>query len=927
MYTAESIAKALSNKAKRNAGGWMTLCPCHNDTNPSLHISEKNGKILVHCFAGCLQEDIIAVLRSMDLWPKQSHQEAASWLPDGIPPQWKGKRAVHYWTYRDEKGNELGYVVRYEDSTGKEVIPFFKRGGERGDARWRAGAPAAPRPLFNLHLISRNKDTPILICEGEKAAQAAERLTHSRYICTTSQGGCKAFSKADWSVLSGREVVIWPDADEPGVQYAINVVKKLKKIGAEILGVVDFEALGFELGSGKDAADLQELDGQLPLIGVDDFRKRYAKNKKSQKQQEEGEKLTQAQILIAIAQSEQVEFFHNEVYDMFAFIKEEGKVLKIRSKHFKLYLTEKFFSITGKAPNTDSMNQALQYFEALALKKRVNVHNRIANVDGVFYYDLNTDKGEIVRITQEGYEVKKQEEPIFIQYNNTGEQVMPEDAEPAELFKLFDIIKLKSNADKILLAVYIVTALVPDIPKPILCVHGEKGAGKSTLLRLLRALIDPAPDPLLTLRTKERDLALALAQNLCAYFDNVSYLSQQQSDFLCRASTGAALAIRQLYTDDEMQIFRTKCCVGLSGIHLVANAPDLQDRVITIELERINPQERAEESGLYQKFEEVRPRLVGAVLNALAKAIAIKPLLNLEHLPRMADWAVWGYAVAEALGVGGDVFLQTYSENTGKINEKLLETNPVASAILAFMEEREEFIGKPSELLDALNEIAETEKINTKAKSWPKSANVITRRLREIKSNLEDAGIIVEIGKDSRGVRGRFISLQKVRRKTVEIVASSLSKENQLLISDDTCDDTANDSLNTVANISFCDDTSKGKSNTVANIVADKYLKSQELDGCDDIDDKFPTSLEKEKTHRGSTAGNGDGNTATQKDDGGNDSDAKTLTDEDSITRTQEDGLNGNGSNDKEKLAKELHEMLARDGVHMTIEQIKNMLA
>jgi len=839
--SAEEIFQALGGKRTRD--GYLCHCPAHADTNPSLHVKEKDGKILVHCFAGCTQDAVIEALRARGLWPENEDGDIGQ--PVGIPFAWKGKILTDWWAYTDANGQVIGYVARYDGNGEKEVIPFFNFDVDRG---WRAGIPGQLKeqklPLYNLPKILQNTDKIVVVCEGEKAADAAQKLL-PEYVVTTSQGGSSAAKKSDWSVLAGRKVIVWPDADEAGIKYTQDVIRFAEKSGAEIIGIVDFEKLGFKLGSGKDAADLDKLDGDLPLIAVDDFKKRYAKDKKSQKETQQGEeKLTQAQILIAIAQSEQVEFFHNEVFDMFAFIRTEGKVLKIRSKHFKLYLTEKFFNITGKAPNTDSMSQALQYFEAISLKKRINVHYRIANVDGVFYYDLGNEAGEIVCITPQGYSVEKQEKPVFVRYTNTGEQVIPEDAEPDELFKLFNIIKLKSDADKILLAVYIVTALVPDIPKPVLCVHGEKGAGKSTLLRLLRALIDPAPDPLLTLRTKERDLALALAQNLCAYFDNVSYLSQQQSDFLCRASTGAALAVRQLYTDDEMQIFRTKCCVGISGIHLVANAPDLQDRTITIELERISPQDRVEESDIVQQFEKIRHRLVGAMFNALARAMVIKPFVRLSYTPRMADWAAWGYAVAEALGVGGDVFLKTYIKNTEKINEKLLETHPLASAILAFMEKREEFTGKPSELLDALSEVAETEKINIKAKSWPKSANVMTRRLREIKSNLEDAGIAIIFGKDSHGLRGRFISLQKVRHLTVETVAPSLLQESQPLTSDDMCDDTANGGLCIVAEGEACDDTVANERLTVASTVAGKSLKLQELDGSDDSDGKFPTSLE-----------------------------------------------------------------------------------
>jgi hypothetical protein len=62
----ESLARALG--ARRSGSGWMAQCPAHDDNNPSLSISERNGKLLVHCFAGCDQQDVIDALRARGLW-------------------------------------------------------------------------------------------------------------------------------------------------------------------------------------------------------------------------------------------------------------------------------------------------------------------------------------------------------------------------------------------------------------------------------------------------------------------------------------------------------------------------------------------------------------------------------------------------------------------------------------------------------------------------------------------------------------------------------------------------------------------------------------------------------------------------------------------------------------------------------------------
>jgi hypothetical protein len=66
--TAAYIAKALGGR--KSGSGWMARCPAHRDINPSLSLRDTNGKILVYCFAGCSQRDVISALRELGLWPE-----------------------------------------------------------------------------------------------------------------------------------------------------------------------------------------------------------------------------------------------------------------------------------------------------------------------------------------------------------------------------------------------------------------------------------------------------------------------------------------------------------------------------------------------------------------------------------------------------------------------------------------------------------------------------------------------------------------------------------------------------------------------------------------------------------------------------------------------------------------------------------------
>lgn len=168
------------------------------------------------------------------------------------------------WIYHDRDGRIISFVCRFERPGGKEILPRTLWRDALGQRRWRWKGVPAPRPLYNLDRIAKNPDAPIIVVEGEKAADAAARI-FPKSVATTSQGGSKAASKADWPQLAGRQVLIWPDADKPGAEYAAAVAEILTSLGCTV-SVVDATALASiapdgskrEPVKGSDAADAIE---------------------------------------------------------------------------------------------------------------------------------------------------------------------------------------------------------------------------------------------------------------------------------------------------------------------------------------------------------------------------------------------------------------------------------------------------------------------------------------------------------------------------------------------------------------------------------------------------------------------------------------------------------------------------------------------
>ncbi len=255
---AQSISSHLGGKLTKSSRGYTCRCPAHDDKTPSLSVSDgENGSPIVHCHAGCSQESVIAALKNLGLWQtvkKQNKAEIHPLRPKGVPEKWYSKPYSKAFPYITQDGEIIGYAVRFEDAEGKTVIPYFKRDGER----WVAGAPEEPRTLYGLP--SLKIPGPVYVCEGEKSADA---LTKRGHACVTSQGGSKAPGKSDWSPLAGRDVILWPDNDEPGHMYVETVRANIRGI-AKSVRVVNIEAMN-PTCQGWDAADWDGV-GNIPLL-------------------------------------------------------------------------------------------------------------------------------------------------------------------------------------------------------------------------------------------------------------------------------------------------------------------------------------------------------------------------------------------------------------------------------------------------------------------------------------------------------------------------------------------------------------------------------------------------------------------------------------------------------------------------------------
>ena len=274
-------------------------------------------------------------------------------------------------------------------------------------------------------------------------------------------------------------------------------------------------------------------------------------------------------------------------------------------------------------------------------------------------------------------------------------------------------------------------------------------------------------------------------------------------------------------SDEDDIIFQFCRTFVVNGINVPASSPDLLDRSILIELERLEEKDRKDKKTILDQYNRSRPYIFGAILDTLSKAMRLYPSIDLNRLPRMADWTVWGCAIAEALEIGKERFLAAYRKSLATQNDEVVTSNPVCIALMEFMEDKATWSGKPSDLYVKLTEIAGKAGLDN-SKAWPKAANTFSRRLNGLSHNLSEAGLTLARNKESDSKRQRIITIQKTDNHP--------AKPSESSIRPNPCNTIAlhSDDARTIG------DASTG---TVRNTVRNNYQESLHLDDADDMDD------------------------------------------------------------------------------------------
>jgi len=423
--------------------------------------------------------------------------------------------------------------------------------------------------------------------------------------------------------------------------------------------------------------------------------------------------------------------------------------IRLEGSAMKSTLSSLYFDEHASVAGSAAIEDALAVLRGQAMKTEPReLAIRYARHGEAIVVDLGRVDGKAVAIDAAEWRVVDRSPVLFERTELVGELPVPvEGGDVGELRKLLNV----GDDDFDVLLGWMVTAMIPEIAHPILLLGGGQGTGKTTAARFIVGVLDASDAPT---RTQPRDpetYALTIAASWTTVFDNVSTIREWLSDALCKTVTGDAFTKRKLYADRELSVVSFRRVVAITSIDAGSLKGDLSERLVDVELDKIDKSTRSSETEIEERYKGLRPRLFGASCTLLSRVLAALPSVKLDELPRMADFA---RVLAAVDGVRGTRSLETYLGQGDRLAEDVVEGDSVGTAIRGFMANRSSWSGT---MQDLLAEITPDEP----GRDFPKTPRKLGSRLKRLAPALEAVGVFVhQPGKTDKTRRWGILTAQ-----------------------------------------------------------------------------------------------------------------------------------------------------------------------
>ena len=421
-------------------------------------------------------------------------------------------------------------------------------------------------------------------------------------------------------------------------------------------------------------------------------------------------------------------------------------ILPVRSRAYREWFFHEFYAQYDTLPPSRAFHSVLNHLEAEAnyhgQNQRLSVWRRVGCrgagiVPSQILLNLANSECEFVEISPAGWYTTAGAGALFQPSRSSRPLPAPAaTATPGALETLRSCLNLPSRADWLRCLAWLLAALRPDGPFPVLILQGPPGSGKSFAARVLRSVIDPCDSPLTPIPSSVRDLRTLARHNWILAFDHLSALSPQLTDALCRLSSGLGATLRETSgpgAEPLLQYYKRP--ILLTVTDRWSCPADLAHRALTVTLPPLAP--RTEDS-LIEVFQQAWPDILAALCAAIGAALSRMNHIDPPSL-RCPDALAWAMAAAPALGC---------TEGELRLAFDLpAPPHPIAEAVLTLIEQRRHFTGTAAQLLDLLQPVVGCQ-----------NPQVLSRHLRSCMLTLADVGIELKFRRLHGGARSIELS-------------------------------------------------------------------------------------------------------------------------------------------------------------------------
>lgn len=270
MIAIEDVLSRLKNVQEKGGNQWMASCPCgsrhrNGDRNRSLHVTLDGDKILLHCFTGCSQEDVLDALGMRSGVPDQSETDKRNSFLSWVA-QKNGLTLIEEYSYCYGEYQDGLTKVRFQDSEGKKTFKWIKKDNSK-----KSGYSMSTQGCRNRLYVSGSMAAPeIFLVEGEKDANTVHRITGAT-AASAANGATGAGADRKWlpeytQQLKGKKVYILWDNDDVGRAWADRQASELSEV-AEVYKL-DLFTVWTDAPEKADVSDMARLhsDSEMEVI-------------------------------------------------------------------------------------------------------------------------------------------------------------------------------------------------------------------------------------------------------------------------------------------------------------------------------------------------------------------------------------------------------------------------------------------------------------------------------------------------------------------------------------------------------------------------------------------------------------------------------------------------------------------------------------